>query len=176
MKDSGLLEVFFKGFVYLLIQFFVLDEIILFEAAQAWIYIALIIILPASTSRIQLLFIAFFYGFAVDIFNNTLGMHAACAVLVAFAKPVFLKIFAAQTPSSTNTETETITIRTNGLSWFLMYTASLVFIYQIAYYMLDASGFSWFGFTIKKIFLSTIFTLVVMVILQYIIYPSRSKR
>ena len=177
MRDGGILEVLLKGFVYLLIQFFVLSEIPpLFGVAQAWFFIALIITLPANVPRIQLLFIAFFYGLIVDVFNNTLGMHAACTVLVAFLKPFFLKIFASQTPTSSNTDTETLTIRTNGLSWFLMYAGSLVFIYQFAFYFIDSTGFSWFGFTVQKIVLSTLFTLVVMVILQYAIYPSRSKR
>jgi hypothetical protein len=177
MKNGSIVEIVVKGFVYLLIQFFVLSEIPpLFGAAQAWIYIALIITLPANISKIQLLFIALFYGIIVDVFNDTLGMHAACAVLVAFSKPFFLKVFASQTPTSSNTDTETLTIRTNGLSWFLMYAGSLVFIYQFAFYFIDSTGFAWFGFTVKRIVLSTIFTLIVMVILQYIIYPSRSRK
>ena len=176
MRDGGILEVILKGGLYLLIQFFLLSEVTLFGTAQAWIYIALIITLPANISKIQLLFIALFYGIIVDVFNNTLGMHTACAVLIAFCKPFFLKVFASQTPSSTNTDSETLTIRTNGLSWFLMYAGSLVLIYHIAFYLIDTTGFSWFGFTVKKVLLSTMFTLTVMVILQYILYPSRSKR
>ena len=176
MKDGGILEVVLKGGIYLLIQFFLLSDVTLFGAAQAWIYIAVIITLPANISRIQLLLIAFSYGLIVDVFSNTLGMHAACAVLVAFTKPFFLRVFASQIPSSSNTESETLTIRSNGISWFLMYAGSLVFIYHIAYYLIDASGFAWFAFTTKKIILSTFFTLIIMVILQYIIYPSRAKR
>jgi len=176
MKNGGILEAVLKGVIYLLIQFFILDDITLFGAAKAWIYIAVIITLPANVPRIQLLFIALIYGLLVDIFNNTLGMHAACAVLIAFSKPFFLQVFASQTPSSTNTETETLTIRTNGLSWFLMYAGSLVLIYNIAFFCIDSAGFNWVLSTIKKIVLSTFFTLTVMIILQYIIYPSRSKR
>ena len=176
MKSGGILEVVLKGFIYLLIQFFLLSEVTLFGAAQAWVYIAVIITMPANIPRIQLLFIALFYGFLVDIFSNTLGMHAACAVLVAFSKDFFLKIFASQIPSSSNSDGETLTIRTNGLPWFLMYAGSLVFIYQVAFYFIDSAGFSWLLFTAKKILLSTLFTLTVMVILQYIVYPSRTKR
>ena len=176
MKRGGILEIVLKGFIYLLIQFFLLNEITLFGAAQAWVYIAVIITMPANIPRIQLLLIALVYGLLIDVFNNTLGMHAACAVLVAFSKEFFLKLFASQLPSSNNSDGETLTIRTNGLSWFLMYAGSLVFIYQASFYLIDTAGFSWLLFTTKKIILSTLFTLTVMVILQYIIYPARTKR
>ncbi len=176
MKNNSIIEAGIKGVIYLVIQFFLLSNVTLFGAAQAWLYIALLITLPTSVSKIQLLFIAFGLGLLVDVFSNTLGMHAACAVLVAFSKPFFLNMFASQVPSSTNTETETLTIRTNGLSWFVMYAGALVFIYNLAFYFIDASGFSWFGFTVKKIILSTLFSLISIVILQYIIYPVRSKR
>ena len=176
MKSGGILEIVLKGLMYLLIQFFLLNEITLFGAAQAWVYIAVIITMPANIPRIQLLLIALVYGLLIDVFNNTLGMHAACAVLVAFSKEFFLKLYASQLPSSNNSDGETLTVRTNGLSWFLMYAGSLVFIYQTTFYLIDAAGFSWLIFTVKKIILSTLFTLTVMVILQYIIYPSHTKR
>jgi len=176
MKSSGITDVLIKGVIYLLIQFLLLNNITLFGAAQAWVYIALIINLPTNFSKTQGLVIAFCLGIVVDIFSNTLGMHTASAVLIAFLKPTVFNIFSSQISSSNNSEAEPLTIRTHGLSWFLMFAGSLIFIYNIAYYFIDAAGFNWFGFTLKKIILSSFFTLFTVVILQYIVYPSRSKR
>ena len=51
-----------------------------------------IIILPVGLSRNRLLFIAFAIGVILDSFHNTLGINTSALVLLAFLRPLALKI------------------------------------------------------------------------------------
>ncbi len=176
MRESGLLDILIRGFVFLLIQVLLLSNVVFFGAAQIWVYVGLIVSMPLGTPRIQLLFIGLVYGFLIDVFFNTLGLHMASSVLLAFLQPIILKLFLDKAPSSAASEAEYITVRTNGLIWFLSYAGLLFFIHHSTYYFIDAAGFNWLGFTMKKIVLSTVFSVVTFLIAIYLFYPSGSKR
>ena len=76
--------------LYLLLQIFFMRNMVLFNYAFCFVYIAGILILPAEISRMYLLFIGFAVGFTVDIFSNTFGMHAAATVLIAYLRPFLI--------------------------------------------------------------------------------------
>ncbi len=176
MRDSGFVDILLRALGFLLIQILLLSNVIFFEAAQIWLYVGLLVTLPLSISRVQVLFFALLYGLIMDLFYNTLGLHMACTVLIAFLQPVVLKLFLESAPSSATGEGEYITVKTNGLVWFLLYAGTLFLIHHFTYYIIDAAGFNWFGYTVKKIILSTIFSLFTFLIAVYLFYPSGSKR
>ena len=176
MRESGLIDILFRGFVFLLIQVLLLSGVVFFGTAQIWIYVGLIITIPLGTPRIQLMIIGLIYGFFVDLFFNTLGLHMASTVLIAFLQPIILKLFLDRAPSSAASEAEYITVKTNGLIWFLSYAGLMFFIHHFTYYLIDAAGFNWFAFTIKKIVFSTFLSVITFLIAIYLFYPSGSKR
>jgi rod shape-determining protein MreD len=81
----------FMVLLYLLLQIFFMRNMVLFNYAFCFIYIAGILILPAEISRMYLLFIGFGLGFTVDVFSNTFGMHAAASVLIAYLRPFLIQ-------------------------------------------------------------------------------------
>ena len=176
MKDNILVEILSKGFLYLFLQIILLSNVTLFGSGQVWVYPALIVTLPMAIPRIRLLFIAFAFGLIIDIFFNTLGIHTASLVFIAFLKQPLYGLFSSYMPSSSSTDSDILTIRSNGLSWFLLFGGTSIFIHHICFYMIDASGFSWFSYTIKRVVLSSLFSIISIVSLQYLIYPARSSR
>ncbi len=76
---------------YLFLQIFFMRNIVLFNYAFSFIYIATILLLPADMDRMYSLLIAFAVGFTVDVFSNTFGMHAyGNGVLVAYLRPFLI--------------------------------------------------------------------------------------
>ncbi|HZX73017.1 MAG TPA: Rod shape-determining protein MreD, partial [Cyclobacteriaceae bacterium] len=61
----------------------------------------------------------------------------------------------------------------NGLQWFLVYALPLIFVHQFILFFLEAGGFSLLGYTLLKIFMSTFFTLSVIIMTQYLIPQGR---
>ncbi|MEJ0055498.1 MAG: hypothetical protein WDN75_07500 [Bacteroidota bacterium] len=86
----------FRNFVivyfvlYLLVQVMLFKQVILFNTSFCFLYVAFILLLPIETNSLVLMGVAFFLGFFVDIFYDSLGLHALSLVLVAYVRNYWL--------------------------------------------------------------------------------------
>ena len=80
--------------ILILFQVLVLDNILLNGYLNPYFYVLFIILMPFETPRWLLLISGFLLGLSVDLFENTLGMHAAATVFMALVRPWVLSIFA----------------------------------------------------------------------------------
>jgi len=53
-----------------------------------------------------------------------------------------------------------------GFGWFFAYASLLVFVHHLAIFYIEAGGFSLFFFTLVKVFFSTVFTFLVLFLIQ----------
>ncbi|MBI4647815.1 MAG: rod shape-determining protein MreD [Bacteroidia bacterium] len=154
-------------FIFLiLIQVIVLDNINFFGIINPYLFILFIIILPFEVRGWFLLFIGFFLGLFIDIFNNTPGLHASATVFISFLRPKVLKIIAPRGGYEPGTFPR---IYYFGFNWFLKYLVILTVAHHIVYYFLEAFSFHDFFLTICKIILSSIFTLILIILSQFLI-------
>src|SRR6218665_3734985 len=77
-------------FLYLLAQVMLLKKLVFFNTAVCFLYVAFILLLPVATNNMALMLLAFLLGFSIDIFYNSLGMHALALVVVAYVRNVWL--------------------------------------------------------------------------------------
>ncbi len=159
-------------FVYLLYQVLILKNIVLFNTAFCFLYVAYLLFLPVETNPMFLMLAGFLMGFAVDIFYDSLGLHAFSCVLVMYVRNYWLTLITPQGGYDVGT---TPSIAINGIQWFLVYTIPLVFLHHAFLFFVEAGGFDMFWFTLWKIITSTIFTTVVTVIVQFL-FPSGRYR
>lgn len=157
-------------FIYLLLQVFLVRNLILFDVAFCYIYVAFILLLPFDIGAILLMILGFISGLVVDIFYDTLGIHAAASVFIAFIKPHWTK---AIPPRGGYEMGMKPTIKIMGASWFLTYAVPLIFIHHLVIFFVEAGGMHLFGFTFVKVIFSSILTFIVLVILQYLFYQKR---
>jgi len=148
--------------LYLLLQIFFMRNMVLFNYAFCFIYIAGILILPAEISRMYLLFIGFAVGFTVDIFSNTFGIHAAATVLIAYLRPFLIHY----QMESKGAERADIGIRSQGIGAFLAYILPLIFIHHAMLFLLEINNFGMILHTLLRIAASTLFTLIMVVLLE----------
>lgn len=159
-------------FIYLLYQVLILKNIVLFNTAFCFLYVAYLLFLPVESNPLFLMFAGFVMGFAIDIFYDSLGLHAFSCVLVMYARNYWLSLI---TPQGGYDSSATPSIATHGMQWFLVYTLPLVFLHHSVLFFVEAGGFSMFWFTLWKIIASTLFTTLVTVIVQYL-FPSGRYR
>ena len=72
------------------IQILVLNNIFFFGYINPYAYILFIIMLPISISKNQLLYLSFFLGLVIDMFQNSMGSHAFASVLIAYLRNYIL--------------------------------------------------------------------------------------
>lgn len=159
-------------FIYLLYQVLILKNIVLFDTAFCFLYVAYLFFLPVESNPLALMLMGFTIGFSIDIFYDSLGLHAFACVFVMYLRNYYLS---AITPQGGYDSSATPSIAANGMQWFLIYTGPLVFLHHAVLFFVEAGGFEMFWFTLWKIFTSTIFTTLVTVIVQYL-FPSGRYR
>lgn len=115
--------------------------------------------------------VAFSLGFILDVFFETIGMHAAAATLFAFLKPIWLKT---ASPTGGFDETEEPSLSQIGLGRYVSYAFPLLFIYALAFFIADQWGTGGFLGVMSRSFFSALFTLLLTILVQVLFF--RRKR
>lgn len=157
-------------FFYVLVQGMLFQNMVLFDVAFCFAYVAFLLCLPVDMNRILLLLVGFVMGVSVDVFYDSLGMHASASVFVMFIRNYWLNNI---TPQSGYSAGSLPTIKLNGWQWFIGYIVPLVFAHHLVLFFIEASSFSLFWFTLSKVFMSTIFSVVIIFVIQFLFYNSR---
>lgn len=148
--------------LYLFLQIFFMRNLVLFNYAFCFIYIAGVLLVPADTDRMYVLLLGFVTGFIVDVFSNTYGMHAAATVLVAYLRPFLIQY----QMDSKGSERAEIGIRSQGLGSFLAYIFPLVLLHETILFLMEINNFGMILFTLLRIVASTLLTTLMIVILE----------
>ncbi|MFM8742693.1 MAG: Rod shape-determining protein MreD [Cytophagales bacterium] len=156
---------FLSFFAYVLAQVLVLQNLVLFNTAFCFLYIFFILLLPKELNTILLMLIGLVLGFSIDVFYNSLGLHALSLVLMAYLRNYWL---AAITPQGGYDVGVPPTLSAYGLQWFLVYTFPLIFVHHFVVFFVEAAGFHLFWYTMLKVMMSLLFTLTIALILQYL--------
>ena len=147
-----------------LFQVLVLNNIQFLGYINPYLYILFILALPVQIPRWFLLVLAFILGMTIDIFSNTIGMHAFATVLVAFFRDGIIKLF-------TNIEegnNPTPSFYTFGVSSYIKYVVLMVIIHHTTLFLLEAFSFSHFWIMLAKILLSSMVTILLIMGIQSI--------
>ena len=115
--------------------------------------------------------LGFLLGFSIDIFYDSLGLHALSCVLIMYLRNYYLNLL---TPQGGYDSNATPSLAVNGLQWFTVYALPLVLLHHGVLFFTEAGGFSMFWFTMLKIVTSTLFTMLVILIAQFL-FPYRKR-
>jgi hypothetical protein len=168
MDSRSILGQILAFVLYFLAQMGAIRYFVVFDGlAACYLYIAFLLLLPFETDRTLLLFLGFFTGFLTDLFYDTLGIHAAAAVGLAFVRPVVIQLL---TPRGGYDDNPQISLAGMGIAWFLPYTLLLVFVHHLLLFLIEASRWELFFQSLLKTLLSTVFTGIVIFLTQYLFY------
>jgi hypothetical protein len=162
---------FISFFVFLLYQVLILQNVVLFHTAFCFLYILYLLLLPVETNTLLLMAIGFAMGFVVDLFYESLGLHAFACVLLMYTRNYWLN---SVTPQGGYDNNAVPSLALGGFQWFLVYAAPLIFLHHAVLFFVEAGGFGMFWFTLWKVITSTFFTTLVILIAQFL-FPSRRR-
>jgi rod shape-determining protein MreD len=153
--------------VSVLLQVLIFNNILIARMISPFFYILFLILLPFNTPRALLLLIAFALGLSIDLFTNTIGVHAFACVFTAFIRPGVLSLIA---PRETLESVSAPRIENMGFQWFIGYAAFMILVHHLVLFYMEAFTFQDFFFTFIRIILSSILTLILIVLSQFIIF------
>jgi len=127
-----------------------------FQYFHVLVYPVAIMLLPFSMARPYVILISFATGLFVDMFYDSLGVHASACLVVAYLRPFILGLIEPRGG---------YTYDVGGLGnaevgWFAMYTAMTFSLFLFVYFSLEAFSYVYF----VKILLSTIFSFIVSIL------------
>ena len=147
------------------VQVLIIKNIELGRFINPFIYVLFIVVLPFETPKWLILVAGFVTGITIDMFYDTAGMHAAACVLMAYVRPGILKLFSPRDGYEFGTQP---TVQYLGVPWFLSYSGILIFLHHLVLFYLEIFRFSEFFSTFFRVLISTIFTVLIVVITQYL--------
>ncbi|MGB0882326.1 MAG: hypothetical protein ACPGSO_05195 [Vicingaceae bacterium] len=137
-----------------------------------FLYVAFILALPFETPSWLVLILGFVLGVAVDSFGSTLGMHASATVFLAFCRHYVLKLTAPRGGYDFGAKP---TVQDLGVTWYLFYAGVLILLHHLFLFYIESFKISQFFFTFGRAIASTIFTLVLVMIVQLFTYKSSTS-
>ena len=147
------------------VQVLIIKNIELGRFINPFVYVLFIIGLPFETPKWLLLLSAFVMGITIDMFYDTAGMHAAACVFIAYIRPGVLKLFSPRDGYEFGTQP---TIQYLGVPWFLSYSAILIVLHHFILFYIEIFRLSEFFSTFFRVIISSIFTILLVVISQYL--------
>jgi len=148
-----------------LVQVLIIKNIELGRFINPFLYVLFIIVLPFETPKWLLLTSAFLLGISIDMFYDTAGMHAAATVFMAYIRPGVLKLFSPRDGYEFGTQP---TIQYLGIPWFLSYAGILISLHHLVLFYIEIFRFSEFFSTFFRVIVSSIFTILLVVVTQYL--------
>lgn len=158
--NSQLIKYFGHCILILVIQILALNYINISGFINPYMYPLLILLLPLNTPKYQLLLAATLIGLTVDIFQETLGMHAFATILIAFLRPYLFKIL---NPKEQELD-EIMDINYHGFTWFAIYLIVFTVIHHLVFFIIEKGDLHALHYTLLKTILSTLFSLTCMLI------------
>jgi hypothetical protein len=156
----------------ILIQAMVVGKIHLFDGLiLPYVYIFGLLMLPFQTPAWLVLIISFFTGWLMDYFTGPVGLHTSSCVFLGFVIPLVNKFLSPREGYDTS---QRPTVQRMGITWYVTYAAICTFLHHTFLFFLEVFRLSDFFYQIAHITLSSIATVMVMVIMQYIIYNTKT--
>lgn len=154
-----------RGVVILIIQVLILKRM---SAGSSWlwlhsdvfIYPVIILLLPFRLARQYVTILGFAIGLIIDMFYDTVGVHAFALTALAYARGLILQYME---PRGGYTMTMSPTRHSMGLNWLLIYTAVAYLIHVFLFYTAEIFTFVYLGQILLKTVISFLLSMLTVI-------------
>jgi rod shape-determining protein MreD len=131
-------------------------------------YILFIILYPVNGNKSGLVVASFLLGLIMDMFSNSGGIHATACLVLAYFRPAIFK-FAFGLSYEYQTVKLNDVLTPERFSFILL----SVVIHHFTLFLLEAFQFSFIFDILIRTLLSTVFTIIICIIIIYLIKPNK---
>jgi len=151
----------------ILIQVLVLNHFEMSRYIYPMIYVVLILDLPIKTNQFTVVAIAIVLGICIDAFSDTFGLHTSSMILVAYIRPIVLNLIR---PRDGYDKINQPNLQEMGKFWYSEYALIILFVHHLWFFSFELFRFDLIGIILLKSLLSTIFSYILILMVQYLFY------
>ncbi|SHF95999.1 rod shape-determining protein MreD [Flavobacterium fluvii] len=166
--NSALFVNIFRFLLLLAVQIVVFNNMNFLGYISPFPYILFIILYPVNSNKSGLLAASFFLGIIMDMFCNSGGIHTTACLVLAFYRPYLFRF-------SFGLSYEYQTVKLNDVLTPERFTFILlsVVIHHFVLFILEAFKISFFWDILIRTLFSTVFTIIICIIIIYLIKPNK---
>jgi len=119
-----------------------------------------------------IIYLGFLLRLTIDVFHDTLGLHALACTVLAFGRILFLNL------TISNDALETVpepSLSIMGARWFLLYGLLMAFLHHLTLFTFELFSLSNFGGILLRSILSAFFTLFLMLVISLVFYRKKAR-
>ena len=154
--------------ILVMFQILILNHINFLGFVNPYIYVLFILLYPINGNKSLLIFVSFLLGLSIDIFGDSVGIHAAASVFIAFIRPFILKF-----SFGVSYEYNMIKINKAPPVAKMVYVIAMVFLHHFVLFVLEIFSLSHIILIIKSTLLSGIFS-VLLIICTLLLFSRKS--
>lgn len=125
------------------------------------IYILFVYWYPLRENTAIFLLVSFLLGFSIDLFSDTMAIHSAAILTIAFARPVLMRFcFGA------NFEFQGFTFKNTTQVQRMTFLGLLIGFHHLIFFSLELLSFSHFLLILKKVLFTGIATFLICLLLS----------
>lgn len=167
--NSTLLINIARFIILILAQVAFFDKINFLGYINPYPYILFIILYPVNANKNGLLLASFLLGLTMDMFNNSGGVHATACIMLAYLRPSFFKF-----SFGLSYEYQTVKINERLTPERFSFILISILTHHIVFFLLEIFRFSFFWNILFRTVLSTIFTLLLCILIIYMFKPAKN--
>jgi hypothetical protein len=149
-------------------QVIIFNNINLFEFINPLPYILFILLYPVNTNKSGLLIASFLLGLTIDLFENSGGVHATACLVLAYIRPTFFRF-----AFGLSYEYQTIKINDRLSPERFTFIFISIITHHLILFLLEFFKFTFLFEIFIRTITTTLFTLVVSIIIIYLFKPSK---
>ncbi|HOZ39711.1 MAG: rod shape-determining protein MreD [Flavobacteriales bacterium] len=159
--------------VLMLLQVLVLDHLDVANGYMVpYLYVLFLLMLPFELPEWSTLIIGATTGLVMDTFSSTPGMHMGACTAMMFARIQLLRLLA---PREGYEYGMRPSVPAMGIAWFLTYASVLILIHHLWLFYVELFRFDRFFGTFFRAVLSGVFTLVLVLLTQFLTARAASR-
>lgn len=165
------LSLILRFVLVVLVQLAILNHLHLSLYIHPVFYLFFVIKMPLSLPKWVQLLMGFSLGLTLDIFEGSPGIHSAAAVFIAFVRPYLASFLS---PGRDMGPAPEPSVNQFGMQWFATFSFVLLLLHHFSLYFLEEFSFAGFFSSILRMILSTLFSLLLVLLTEYLLYRPRN--
>lgn len=165
---------YFKNIVrfllLVLVQVLVFNKLNFFGFINPCVYILFLYWYPIKEKRLLFIGISFLIGFFIDVFSDTMALHAAATVTIAYLRPAIMRFV-----FGVNYEFQNFKISNSTVLQQVTFLAFLITTHHIIFFTLEIFSFTNLLLIVQKVLATIAASLVLCLLLRSLFSESKEE-
>ena len=166
--NSTLLYNLARFILLLAAQVLIFNNINLFGYINPYPYLLFVMLFPVNGNKYSILIASFLLGYAMGLFTNSGGVHAAACVLLAFLRPYIFRF-----SFGVSYEYQTVKINDVLTPERFSFIFVSVIVHHFCLFLLEVFSYNSIWDVLLRTLLTTLFTVITSILIIYLIKPSK---